>query len=88
MHELGSILVTGASTGIGRATALRLVDLGYDVFAGIRRAEDAESLLGAVEDSKPIEIARNESARLTPIQLDVTKEAEIATARRHLGRRK
>ena len=39
-----SVLVTGASTGIGRATALRLDASGWQVFAGVRREADGESL--------------------------------------------
>lgn len=39
-----SAVVTGASTGIGRATALRLDDDGWRVFAGVRREEDGEAL--------------------------------------------
>ncbi|HET9591680.1 MAG TPA: SDR family NAD(P)-dependent oxidoreductase, partial [Solirubrobacterales bacterium] len=39
-----SALVTGASTGIGRATALRLDGAGWKVFAGVRKEEDAASL--------------------------------------------
>jgi NAD(P)-dependent dehydrogenase (short-subunit alcohol dehydrogenase family) len=37
-------LVTGASSGIGEATALRLARRGWDVVAGVRREEDAERL--------------------------------------------
>ncbi len=61
-----SVLVTGASTGIGRATALRLDASGWKVFAGVRKPEDAESLLGAA------------SSRLAPVFLDVTEPDQIA----------
>jgi NAD(P)-dependent dehydrogenase (short-subunit alcohol dehydrogenase family) len=58
-------LVTGASTGIGHATALELARAGFLVFAGVRNASDAERL-------------RREG--LEPVQLDVTDETSIATA--------
>ena len=41
---MASVLVTGASRGIGRATALRLARHGWQVHAGVRRAEDGASL--------------------------------------------
>lgn len=63
-----SALVTGASTGIGRATALRLDADGWRVFAGVRREEDAESLRTAASD------------RLIPLMLDVTDAGQIAAA--------
>jgi NAD(P)-dependent dehydrogenase (short-subunit alcohol dehydrogenase family) len=62
-----SVLVTGSSTGIGRATALRLDSAGWRVFAGVRREEDADSLRAAG------------SQRLTPVMLDVT-DAEAISA--------
>lgn len=63
-----SVLVTGASTGIGRATALRLDSSGWRVFAGVRRAEDAESLQAEA------------TSRLAPVFLDVTEPDQIAAA--------
>lgn len=63
-----SVLITGSSTGIGRATALRLDAAGWKVFAGVRREEDAESLRAAA------------SERLAPLILDVTDPDQIATA--------
>lgn len=63
-----SALVTGASTGIGRATALRLDGSGWKVFAGVRRQEDAEALRA------------ESSERLTPVILDVTEPEQIAAA--------
>jgi NAD(P)-dependent dehydrogenase (short-subunit alcohol dehydrogenase family) len=40
----GGVVITGASTGIGEATALRLDRAGFKVFAGVRKPEDAERL--------------------------------------------
>jgi NAD(P)-dependent dehydrogenase (short-subunit alcohol dehydrogenase family) len=37
----GTVVISGASTGIGRATALRLAGGGFDVLAGVRREGDA-----------------------------------------------
>ncbi|MGZ8676633.1 MAG: SDR family NAD(P)-dependent oxidoreductase, partial [Solirubrobacterales bacterium] len=67
--ENGAVLVTGASTGIGRATALHLDQSGYRVFAGVRKQADADSLKEEGSES------------LTPITLDVTEPPSIATAR-------
>lgn len=39
-----TILVTGASSGIGRVTVRRLDAAGWKVFAGIRKEEDAAAL--------------------------------------------
>ena len=42
--QRGKVVVTGASTGIGEATALRLKAAGFDVLAGVRKDADAERL--------------------------------------------
>lgn len=68
-----SVLVTGASTGIGRATALHLDKSGWRVFAGVRREDDAASLREAG------------SGRLEPLMLDVTDTAQIDAAAERIG---
>src|SRR5438046_2694660 len=64
----GAVVVTGASTGIGKACAIRLARSGYHVFAGIRRAADGASVQHLAPE------------RITPVILDVTDEAGIAAA--------
>ena len=78
------VLVTGSSSGIGRATALTLARHGLRVFATVRRAEDAEALqvaAGAVGVGNTVR----------PVLLDVTDPAGIAEAaelvRRELAER-
>ena len=61
-------VITGASTGIGKATALHLDQLGFKVFAGVRKEADRVAL------------KKEGSDQLTPIILDVTDEATIAAA--------
>lgn len=63
-------LVTGASTGIGRATALRLAAGGWTVLAGVREQAAGERL--AAEASAP--------ERVIPLTLDVTDAAQRAAA--------
>ena len=43
----GTVLVTGASTGIGEASAHHLRELGFDVVGAVRKDEDAERLRAA-----------------------------------------
>ncbi len=64
----GAVVVTGASSGIGRATALHLDAKGFHVFAGVRREPDAASL------------RRDASPRLRTLILDVTDSASLAAA--------
>jgi len=59
-----AVLVTGASTGIGSATALYLAERGMRVYAGVRRTKDGEAL--------------EEQGAVIPVRLDVTSAAEIA----------
>jgi NAD(P)-dependent dehydrogenase (short-subunit alcohol dehydrogenase family) len=59
-----TVLVTGASRGIGKTIATHLAAKGWDVYAGVRTEDDATRLRG--------------SPRLTPVRLDVTDEKDVA----------
>jgi NAD(P)-dependent dehydrogenase (short-subunit alcohol dehydrogenase family) len=69
----GAVVVTGASTGIGRATALLLDAEGYRVFAGVRKEADARDL------------SQHGSDRLVPLTLDVTDTGQIESARQQVA---
>lgn len=71
-----TVLITGASTGIGRSAAEYLASRGWQVFAGIRKEQDGAALIAA-------------NARIKPILLDVTNpeqvDAAVETIRAALG---
>ena len=48
----GGVVITGASSGIGKECALYLDQRGYRVFAGVRKASDGEALT-KVASSRP-----------------------------------
>ncbi len=58
-------LITGCSSGIGRATALLLAERGWRVFATARQ---------------PGTLSAIASDRITPLRLDVTEEASMVSA--------
>jgi NAD(P)-dependent dehydrogenase (short-subunit alcohol dehydrogenase family) len=66
-----TILITGASTGLGREMALYLTERGFDVYATLRDGGDSGSLL---DDPR----SRNGKLRVLP--LDVTNTASIHSA--------
>lgn len=66
----GAVLVTGASTGIGRACALDLARRGFEVYAGVRSREAADALREAGE------------GRIKPLTMDVTSASQIEAALR------
>jgi NAD(P)-dependent dehydrogenase (short-subunit alcohol dehydrogenase family) len=68
-----SVLISGASSGIGKALSLGLDRQGYLVFAGVRNANDADTLRGQA------------SPQLTPVILDVTLPETIVTACKEVG---
>ena len=68
MAQKKSVVVTGASTGIGRAVTQVLIQRGLHVFASVRRTVDAEGLVAAFGDG------------VTPLVFDVTDEAAVREA--------
>jgi NAD(P)-dependent dehydrogenase (short-subunit alcohol dehydrogenase family) len=72
MPSSGTVVITGASTGIGRATTLRLARAGFTVLAGVRREEDGADL-------------RAQDGRIDPVLVDVTDAGQIAGLAARVG---
>ncbi|MFE7462399.1 SDR family oxidoreductase [Streptomyces sp. NPDC057554] len=62
----GAVVVTGASSGLGRECALELESRGFQVLAGVRREEDGEKLLTEAR-----------YGRLHHTLIDITDEASV-----------
>jgi NAD(P)-dependent dehydrogenase (short-subunit alcohol dehydrogenase family) len=67
-----SVVITGASTGIGWATAKLLLDRGFRVFGSVRKQADADRL------------GSEFGANFTPLLFDVTDEAAVLAAARQV----
>src|SRR5665213_2789790 len=67
-----SVVITGASTGIGWATAKLLLDRGFRVFGSVRKPADADRLTSEF------------GANFTPLLFDVTDEAAVLAAAREV----
>jgi len=68
MENNKTIVITGTSSGIGKACALHLDKLGFKVYAGVRKQADGDNL------------KKEASERLTSIILDVTSSESINSA--------
>ena len=63
-----TVVITGASTGIGEATALYLAKHGWRVYAGVRKQSDADALSASSEGD------------IRPLILDVTRQEHLEPA--------
>ena len=68
-----SVVITGASTGIGWATAKLLLDKGFRVLGSVRKQADADRLKGEF------------GANFTPLLFDVTDEPAVLAAAREVS---
>ncbi len=68
-----SVLISGASSGIGKALSLELDRRGYQVFAGVRNHTDADALRSQA------------SPQLTPVMLDITQSEMISNTIRQVS---
>jgi NAD(P)-dependent dehydrogenase (short-subunit alcohol dehydrogenase family) len=67
-----AVLITGTSSGIGRSTAIHLSEVGFRVFAGVRKEQDGESL-------------RAEAPSIVPVLIDITDPQSIESCRKELS---
>ena len=63
------VLITGASSGIGRATALRYAEKSYDLILVARRMDKLEELKDEILGFKNIEIKL--------LQMDISNSEEV-----------
>lgn len=70
MAGRGVVVISGAGSGIGKATALHLCREGYTVVPGVRRAEQMDELIHDAGDSM----------LMRPQVFDVTSEEQVAAA--------
>jgi len=69
VNQNGVVLITGASTGIGREAAILFARKGFITFAGVRKQSDADFI-------------QKEHKNIIPIILDITKESDRKNARK------
>jgi len=73
MNSKQTVLITGASTGIGKACTLHLDEMGFKVYAGVRKQSDADNLKKEASDN------------LEPVILDVTNSQSINDTADYIG---
>lgn len=72
MASAQSVLITGASTGLGHAAALLMADKGWRVFGSVRKPQDGDRLRDASQ------------GKVTPVFFDLTDANAIAAAAQQL----
>lgn len=74
MATRGAVVVTGSSTGIGRACAVALDREGFHVLAGVRKEADGESLKIAAAGVEPVIVDVTDAATIEALRAKVDAE--------------
>ena len=81
-HIMKSVVITGSSTGIGRACALTLDRNGFRVFAGVRKDADGEALKRVASDDAHTRAHRRDRRGVDQAMADEVK-ADVGEAGLH-----
>jgi NAD(P)-dependent dehydrogenase (short-subunit alcohol dehydrogenase family) len=73
--ENKTVVITGASSGIGRAAVSQMIRSGWQVFAGVRKASDADKLQSEA------------GPNVTPVIMDVTDRASVMAAAQEVAQK-
>jgi NADP-dependent 3-hydroxy acid dehydrogenase YdfG len=74
-----AVLITGTSTGIGRASAARLGASGWTIFAGVRRSEDADRLKSEIAgDVRPVMLDVCDRDQMREVIERITADLRVA----------
>ena len=74
------VIITGASSGIGAATARELARKGFHVLAGVRRDRDAEAMRGAGIEPLILDITKPDHIRALATRVNVRVLPQMSTA--------
>src|SRR5438128_11128021 len=77
-------LVTGASRGIGKATAIALADAGFDVAITARTVHEGDSAEGPGSLDTTAAIIADAGARVLPVSMDLLDRASLVDGVRHV----
>jgi NAD(P)-dependent dehydrogenase (short-subunit alcohol dehydrogenase family) len=70
-----TIVITGCSTGFGRATALHMARSGWRVFATVRKEADQDALRDEATQA-------NCQGLLVPVLCDITSEEQVSSLKK------